>query len=159
MTIRYRQRSRASVSAAPAEEVGYGKPPMHTRFQRGKSGNPKGRPKGSGNTVKHLRDSLSKTMPVTVDGKRTRMRRDQAFFEGLLRDALKGDNAARRMLLSAMAKIPDDESTLEPGAAAAFEAVAGPADDEILERYRQEVIEDHRRARQRPSVPDEDEQD
>ena len=31
----------------PSYEVGYGKPPQATRFQPGKSGNPKGRPKGS----------------------------------------------------------------------------------------------------------------
>ena len=31
----------------PSYEVGYGKPPKATRFQPGKSGNPKGRPKGS----------------------------------------------------------------------------------------------------------------
>ena len=31
----------------PTYEVGYGKPPQATRFQPGKSGNPKGRPKGS----------------------------------------------------------------------------------------------------------------
>jgi hypothetical protein len=41
-----------SVSMAdldPQYEVGYGKPPRQTRFQRGSSGNPKGRPKGSKN--------------------------------------------------------------------------------------------------------------
>jgi hypothetical protein len=27
-------------------QVGYGKPPQHTRFRKGQSGNPKGRPKG-----------------------------------------------------------------------------------------------------------------
>jgi len=32
-----------------AYEVGYGKPPKQTRFAAGKSGNPKGRPKGAKN--------------------------------------------------------------------------------------------------------------
>ncbi len=32
-------------------EVGYGKPPRQTRFRKGSSGNPKGRPKGSHNVA------------------------------------------------------------------------------------------------------------
>jgi hypothetical protein len=28
-------------------EVGYGKPPKHSRFKKGKSGNPQGRSKGT----------------------------------------------------------------------------------------------------------------
>jgi hypothetical protein len=35
------------LSASTPPEVGYGKPPLHTRFQKGKSGNPKGRPAAS----------------------------------------------------------------------------------------------------------------
>ena len=30
-------------------EVGYGKPPRHTRFTKGQSGNPRGRPAGAKN--------------------------------------------------------------------------------------------------------------
>ncbi|MGJ3627161.1 DUF5681 domain-containing protein [Sphingomonas sp. MMS24-JH45] len=37
----------------PTYEVGYGKPPIHARFQKGQSGNPKGRKKGSKNLVRH----------------------------------------------------------------------------------------------------------
>jgi hypothetical protein len=40
--------------------VGYGKPPRSTRFAKGKSGNPKGRPKGS----KNLRTDLEAELYV-----------------------------------------------------------------------------------------------
>lgn len=39
----------AVLPCAKDYEVGYGKPPVHTRFKKGVSGNPKGRPKGSKN--------------------------------------------------------------------------------------------------------------
>ena len=32
---------------SPPYDVGYGKPPVETRFRKGRSGNPKGRGKGS----------------------------------------------------------------------------------------------------------------
>ena len=35
-------------------EVGYKKPPIHTRFKPGVSGNPKGRPKGTKNLATDL---------------------------------------------------------------------------------------------------------
>ena len=39
----------ADLASGSGYEVGYGKPPKHSRFRPGKSGNPKGRPKGSKN--------------------------------------------------------------------------------------------------------------
>lgn len=47
-------------------EVGYGKPPKSSQFEKGKSGNPKGRPKGSKNLANIvLRESRR---PVRVNG-------------------------------------------------------------------------------------------
>ena len=39
-------RSRSAKEGAKPYAVGYGKPPVHTRFQKGESGNPRGKKKG-----------------------------------------------------------------------------------------------------------------
>ena len=59
-------------------EVGYGKPPRHTRFEPGRSGNPRGRPSRSKNLSTLLSEALSE--PVvnqqpsgTLHGSETRL--------------------------------------------------------------------------------------
>ena len=50
MTIeKNKRRGLAAPLGTPSYEIGYGKPPAHSRFQPGISGNPRGRPKGSKN--------------------------------------------------------------------------------------------------------------
>lgn len=41
--------SSKALAVRPGYDVGYGKPPVATRFKQGQSGNPKGRPKGAKN--------------------------------------------------------------------------------------------------------------
>ena len=45
-------------------EVGYGRPPVHTRFQPGVSGNPAGRAKGSKNSKTLFDSILNEQIPV-----------------------------------------------------------------------------------------------
>jgi len=49
-------------------EVGRGKPPRHSRYKKGQSGNPKGRPRGSENHYSMLMKVLSERVVVTVKG-------------------------------------------------------------------------------------------
>lgn len=78
--------------------VGYGNPPKAQRFQKGQSGNPKGRPKGSG-----IRSALDKVLerkvPITIDGKRRKVPVTEAIVTQLVHKALGGDAAARRDFL------------------------------------------------------------
>ena len=71
--------------------VGYGKPPKDTQFKKGKSGNPKGRPKGSTNFLTILEQELSQSIVVNENGKKKTITRMQAMVKRIVAGALQGD--------------------------------------------------------------------
>lgn len=80
-------------------EVGYRKPPKHTRFKKGQSGNPKGRPKGCQNTRIELENLLNQRIEVRgVDGKTKTLTVRKAVLQKIVHDALKGVRHAQEML-------------------------------------------------------------
>jgi hypothetical protein len=73
--------------------IGYGNPPDHTKFQPGKSGNIKGRPKQSKPDIdiQHLfLDELLREVPLLVEGKQAKMPAIQIIARRLVNDAMKG---------------------------------------------------------------------
>jgi hypothetical protein len=79
--------------------VGYGRPPRATQFAAGKSGNPKGRPKGSRTVGAILHDILSQKIAVTENGKTRRIPTLEVMFRRLVNDAVRRDPAALKLLL------------------------------------------------------------
>jgi hypothetical protein len=72
-------------------EVGYGKPPLHTRFQKGKSGNPKGRPRGKKNMSTLLSTALNASIVVVANGGRKKITKREAIVTQLVNKSAAAD--------------------------------------------------------------------
>ena len=86
-------------------EVGYGKPPHHTRFKAGQSGNPRGRPSGAKNLATLLNEALNELVVVTENGGRKRISKRQASFKQLVNEAAKGNWRALKLLVDILQDI------------------------------------------------------
>ena len=80
-------------------QVGYGKPPQHTRFKKGESGNPTGRPKGSKNLTTLLEKELKQRVVVTENGRRRSITKQEAMVKHLVNKAVSGDRPLMQLLL------------------------------------------------------------
>jgi Family of unknown function (DUF5681) len=82
--------------------VGYGKPPVHTRFKPGQSGNPKGRRKGQRNVHTVFDEVLSQRITIR-EGNRTRsVSKLDAVIVTMVNAALRGDAKAQTALIAMM---------------------------------------------------------
>jgi hypothetical protein len=85
------------------EPVGYGRPPKHTRFKPGQSGNPKGRPKSSAPPIwqNPLTAMLLEPISVNVGGKVMTIPTYKAMLKRMANKALQGDAKTMQMFLKA----------------------------------------------------------
>lgn len=98
--------------SSEAYKVGFGKPPVEHQFKPGRSGNPRGRPKGAKSLMAALRDTLMDPRSIRKGKRKKNVPAFVAAVEVALRDALAGNNAALRSLVSLLPMIgepkPDD---------------------------------------------------
>lgn len=79
--------------------VGKGKPPLHSRFKKGQSGNPNGRRKGFKNLATLAKKALNERVTVVENGQRKRITKLEAILKQLTNKATSGDQRAIRLVL------------------------------------------------------------
>jgi Family of unknown function (DUF5681) len=109
-------------------EVGYGKPPSHTRFVEGQSGNPRGRPPGAKNMKTLLTKALNELVVVTDNGGRRKVSKRAAIVTQLVNRSAKADFKAIQILLG---MIRDIESDSDPHSS---DPTFTEADQHIIQR-------------------------
>jgi len=110
-----------SQSGSPeTPKIGYCNPPEHTRFKKGQSGNPRGRPKGTLNLATVLERTLRERVAVNENGRRKTITKLEASIKQLTNKAASGDFKAMQLLATLVrsaeeraAQIPDPDVGLD----------------------------------------------
>lgn len=108
-------------------EVGYGKPPRRTQFQKGQSGNPKGRAKGSKNLAAIIMSALHEPVTVTQNGRRRKITKIEAMTTQLANKGASGDPKATQLLLG-MVQLYEDRAETPSET-----KVVGDADRQVMQ--------------------------
>jgi hypothetical protein len=112
-------------------EVGYGKPPRHTRFTKGQSGNPRGRPPGAKNLKTLLSEALNEPVIVTENGGHRKITKREAIVTQLVNRSATADLRAIKILLDILRDIEGQTEPASPETSA-FTA----ADEKVIEQLR-----------------------
>lgn len=81
------------------EKVGYKNPPRQHRFQKGRSGNPKGRPPKPRTLQEGLNVALAEEIIITENGKKKKVTMLEALIKKLINGALTDDKQARAIIM------------------------------------------------------------
>jgi hypothetical protein len=115
----------------------YRKPPLHTRFKKGQSGNPHGRPKK--NLPALLVAALNEPVFVTIDGERRKITKREAVITQLVNESAGANLRATKMLIDMMKDVEDKTGAEPPPAPRRF----APADEEVIvERIRGALLQE-----------------
>ena len=122
-------------------EVGYGKPPRHTRFKKGEpSANPRGRP--AKNLMALLVEGLNKPVVVTEDGQRRTITVREAIITQLINKSATADLRATKMLLDLIkdAERQTAAAAAGPEPAPAFTKADEEVVEQLIERLRHQIL-------------------
>ncbi len=117
------------------DDVGFGKPPKHTQFKPGQSGNPKGRPKGTKNLKTDLEEELRELITVREGGNQKIVSKQRAMLKSLTAKAVHGDSRAAAIVIDMMYRLLHEDD--------AEDTSRGPSPDDkaVLEAFEKRVLQ------------------
>ena len=80
-------------------EVGYARPPVQSRFKKGRTGNPKGRPRGSKKLLTMLHEGIEQKVSIQENGRRRKITKREAMLTQAINKATSGDLKSLQYLL------------------------------------------------------------
>lgn len=87
------------------DRVGYGRPPKHSQFKPGQSGNPKGRKKGQRGLKTDLEAELRSKHTIQINQQRVTDTKQRLMVKALATRAASGDVKAAQILLPIIVQI------------------------------------------------------
>jgi len=112
--------------------AGYGQPPRDTRFKKGQSGSPKGRPRGCKNLATLLEREFDTPVVIREQGQSKRITKREAAIKQLTNRMVSGDPRAIPYLFKLMEQ-QAVTATVAPSTAAAGDEVIDPEDARKLQ--------------------------
>jgi hypothetical protein len=121
----------ANSNPDPSYKVGKGRPPIEYRFQKGRSGNPKGRPKGAKGVNTLAIEILGAKVPVRTPDGEQRMNAPQIALNKLRTLSAKGELPAILAVLRQWAQAVPDHVAMPTEQVASL--VLTPAEQQLLD--------------------------
>lgn len=111
----------------PTYDVGYGKPPRHSRFKPGQSGNRRGRPRNVKNASTVVREALTAKVKLKENGRSRSMSKLEVSVTQLANKAAGGDLKAIQMVIGLYREVEAE--------------AGGRSQDKPLEQADREILE------------------
>jgi hypothetical protein len=111
------------------DRVGYGKPPKHSQFKPGQSGNPAGRKPRFGNFEADLLEELEAEISIRENGAERKISKGRAIVNTLVAEAIRGNMRAAGPLLGILARALPSPTERDP------EPASEASDQDLLKSF------------------------